>query len=864
MPEINSSNTDFNSCPYCGWEFSAELCQKVSEINERAFCEGCGTEIVKEIEQPNEDTSKHDRKNLISKIYENLRNKKSSVDRVLDDSDFPLIFIENYIIVASRLIYFHFLELKKEGVFDFQQSELTEETIEIIYKRLKSITTKRINPKFLRNLKNLSIKRFEKWLKFQQSKLEVSEKYFEDLTYFLQELVEKVFTIITELWDEKEPPKFDRIIRDDLKKFSFSLDNYITIIGLKNESSGNQSANFENINLASVLKRITLTNSFRGDLLNKVKDVVYNLIESENLQYRDFNSEGLIITILNQLGIPCTNEEVDNSNIIDKKTAKRRLINKKIYISILGKIMIDILNFSSNDSITDISERYNVSRDFTTKTARYLSKKHKFELKDRFPTTSARGSNTSPSKKTLEEIKSFSLNFKDPDFVREKATEIFKDIISGSKKLTVDDLPLGYKTDPKYLAYSLIYYALRFKSYSMKYNEFESFGVIEFINQNFPDDITMKLAMTNTIPTLYNYISEKLKTKIHYHPIIKIPGKKYTRFGFVNKLKDLKRQYEETNRPDNVALINLIEVTLSYYEKGKFTQFIEDLQFWTKRNKAWVLVEKLSIPDTLRIKADLEDFVRKYSNLIKTLNFDESKAEKLSELLETFEEMRYIHYNYKNSYKEKKRRGYERRLTYGDYFFKPSSRIKRFLLMLGFSPYDGFDIWGNKIIIDGACKIFANFHHYHYNPEDQSEDDLVFIPVKPPKSFRTKVYQKEVYLTHNMIAGREGHLKKDITSKEKKQQIRNDLKEIEERIEFNSKLIEKAVLALDSDLLKKLIGWSETKISKIIARLSDKKFMWAKGIEKSIPLTKENAQKRISSNEAKKIIQNILMERKKL
>jgi hypothetical protein len=183
--------------------------------------------------------------------------------------------------------------------------------------------------------------------------------------------------------------------------------------------------------------------------------------------------------------------------------------------------------------------------------------------------------------------------------------------------------------------------------------------------------------------------------------------------------------------------------------------------------------------------------------------------------------------------------------------------------MLGFNPYDGFDIWGNRIKINGEFKIYANFHHYHYNPNDQSAEDLVYIPVKPPKKFRTRIYEDKKFLTHNMIAGREGHLKRNTVSPEKKQQIRNELLEIEKRIEFNSKLIELVVLNFDSKLLTNLKGWSKERIKHIKARLLDENFEWTKGIEKSIPLTKEYAQKKIPVSNVKKIIEFIMEERKK-
>ena len=260
--------------------------------------------------------------------------------------------------------------------------------------------------------------------------------------------------------------------------------------------------------------------------------------------------------------------------------------------------------------------------------------------------------------------------------------------------------------------------------------------------------------------------------------------------------------------------------------------------------------------------SDLEEFIKHYKKFINKLNVKKVEKEKLMKMLLKFKEERYVYYNYDNSYKERKRREYKRYLTYGEYFFDPKSRITRFLVMLGFSPYDGFDIWENKIKIDGEYKIFANFHHYHYNPEDQSENDLVFIPIKPPKNYITKIYQEERFLTHNMIAGKEGHLKKPITSTRKKQQLREVLKEIEERIEYNSIIIEKSVMTFNSALLRKLIGWPENKINKAKVRLLNKNFTWALGLEKSIPLTKKHTNDALNRSDVKQVIQEIIEKRR--
>ncbi|MFW9819410.1 MAG: hypothetical protein ACFFE5_07355, partial [Candidatus Thorarchaeota archaeon] len=460
-----------------------------------------------------------------------------------------------------------------------------------------------------------------------------------------------------------------------------------------------------------------------------------------------------------------------------------------------------------------------------------------------------------PSNKTLEELDFFSRNYEDPKLLKEIGIIIFSELITGSKILKVDELPLGYKTNPQYLAISLTYYALRHIKYNITYPKYRNYGIKKFIVENFPNNTTMSLAITNIVPKLYNFLSDGIKSEILYSPLVKNPKKKYSRTGFIKKLNLLYDDYINGDRFDNCILIELIKSTLKHYHIGQFHEFISDLRFWTNQNKAWYLLKKLSTPNTLRRRSDLKDFIKNYNELIKRLNINKKEKEKLHTLLKNFERIRI------NQFKEKKRREYEKYLTYGEYFFEPKTRIKRFLLLLGFSPYDGFDIWEKRISVKGNLKIFANFHHYHYEPEDQSENDLVFIPIKPPKKIRTKIYQGKRFLTHNMISGREGHLKKKITSPLKKLQIQKELNEIEEQIEYNSKLIEQAVLTFDSDLLDNLIGWPEEEIYKAKLRLLDINFTWAIGIEKSIPLTKKHENNKINRQKVGEIIKEILEER---
>jgi len=769
----------------------------------------------------------------------------SSQGEVYFDPEFSQNFKDNLIIVLSRIIYFNISNLYQIEELKVNNTELSESILNTIANSLEPIMTKRIRINFLGKLHHISIKKFEKQVKKLQQKIHTQQNYQNSFKIYLRWLISIVFPIIIEKWDEINLPKFEETIRKDLKNYGFNT--------YREELEQSESKKGRYINI---------TNSFRGKLYYKVRELTYKFIIKNNLTEKDFESEENIIKILTQLKIPSTINDIENSEIKNKKQAKARLKNKKDYISVLGKIMINILDFSCNDSITDIASKYNVSRDFITKIARFLAKNHRFKLKDRFPTVSARGSGSVPSRKTLEEIKSFSLNFEDAEFLAEIAIEIFNDLITGESQLKVDDLPLGFKTNPKYLAISLIYYALRHIDYCNKYKRFQSYGILEFINEHFSTNTTMNLAISNTVPALYNYISEGLKSKILYIPLSRTSREDYNRSTFVAKLNDIREEYKKTSRIGNISLIDLFLNTLNYYKKGQFHQFIKDLAFWNIGKKAWRLVEKLSIPDTLRRESDLKDFVSSYHELIDKLKVGRTEKIKLIRLLQNFKEKRYNYYNYESSYKEKKRREYKRFLTYNDFFFLPNSRIKRFLLVLGFSPYDGFDLWENKIHFNGKLKIYANFHHYHYDPKEQSENDLVFIPIKPPKKIRTNIYKEKKILTHNMISGKEGHLKHPRVSPKMKQKIREELDRIEKRIEHNAKLLEESVLTLQVNKLNNLINWSKESIDNAKLRLLDTDFTWTKGIELSIPLTKKDENKEIDRNIVIEVIEQIKSDRK--
>ena len=220
------------TCKYCGWEFPSGFLQSITENNDSVFCENCGTklinenpisDILKSEENPNQDLKikkTNKKKAIFNRIYENIRSEKSPIDRVLMDSDFPKVFKDNFKIVISRVIYSHIRALEIESAINIKSVELTKDLLDELYKEINPVLTMRIKSRYLGNLHKSSIRDFEKKLKLLQTKLKLNKRFHQDFIIYLRRLIREVYIIVSELWNEKDLPKFERIIRDDLKNFA--------------------------------------------------------------------------------------------------------------------------------------------------------------------------------------------------------------------------------------------------------------------------------------------------------------------------------------------------------------------------------------------------------------------------------------------------------------------------------------------------------------------------------------------------------------------------------------------------------------------------------------------------------------------
>ncbi|MFX1325356.1 MAG: zinc ribbon domain-containing protein [Promethearchaeota archaeon] len=199
-----SLNSTSVYCEYCGWKIP----------DNAIFCEKCRTELVEnEFNQDRNNNINNNNDKNGSSLYEILNVKEDPVDRIINDTEYPRIFIENLILVISRLITTLVSETHDNPVRNNQ------DLLKNLEKELEPVMYKRLSERYLVNLHRISTTEFEKLLKELQSKLKKNPSYRRDFLVLLRCLIDEAYLIITELWDDVNLPKVKRIIRDDLKLF---------------------------------------------------------------------------------------------------------------------------------------------------------------------------------------------------------------------------------------------------------------------------------------------------------------------------------------------------------------------------------------------------------------------------------------------------------------------------------------------------------------------------------------------------------------------------------------------------------------------------------------------------------------------
>lgn len=426
--------------------------------------------------------------------------------------------------------------------------------------------------------------------------------------------------------------------------------------------------------------------------------------------------------------------------------------------------------------------------------------------------------------------------------------------------------------NPKYLAATLVYYSLVLGD-NVNFISKENF-LNHMRNAKFPLGNRVNRLILDFNPYVFKYIEQaqaknnidfnenEIDTKEIHKESLKIIKSIESRSAinrdfFLHKLLEIREKHKQNDRTDNVMLCDLILKSLEFYED--FSAFTNDIQFIRPSGSPKQVLLRLSTDTFLDSKHYLELFIVKYLSFIERLNTSLKDKTAHISLLTKFYKEKEKHNKYQEKSKNKKNRELQRRAKYGDLFYSHAVRVERFLIMLGFSPYEGYDIWSNRVLIDGKTRIIANFHHIQYVPEEKSKRDLVFIPQKPPKKYQKNTNK---FLSHSMVAGREGNLKRTDIYNITRHKIERELKEIQNILKYNSMLLEKAVINLKPELILKLKGWSDENRKTAIERLEDQEFSWAQDIEKLVPTARGYEHERIESSELKNIIQKIISKRK--
>ena len=343
---------------------------------------------------------------------------------------------------------------------------------------------------------------------------------------------------------------------------------------------------------------------------------------------------------------------------------------------------------------------------------------------------------------------------------------------------------------------------------------------------------------------LRNFVDEFIKyipEKVEFLPFYLL-----TRDQFKKELNKLIEKYKKEGKRSNYILCKII---LNLFISVKSTPQIfaktlnilkltpSELLNSLKRENLLVQFNVLA-----RILQNIRKFVRK--------NLDKKKRISVREYISEFIKIKKEFFDNINLRQLEAFR--ERNKLYGTNYKSTEFRIKIFILMLGFSPYDGYDMWKSKSY-DKKLKrirIWANLHHIDDDLKKEDSDDeknLVFIPMKHP----TDSKQDTRYLTHAKLSSYQANKFKTL------------LKSIKKTTIHNANILKRAFLTNNLKLLDSLRGWSKESILNAKKRLKDESCKWTKDLEKYIPLER-TSRKRLSSQEKELIIKNLLMKRKKM
>ncbi len=1007
-------------CRFCNSSFSEDILNKITDNRDDVYCENCG-DIIKLIQDKYnfnptkiiENESKADISDSPAKPQKELKPHPDvlnyPIGRVFYDTDFPLTFKSNLILVFSRLTCFHALYLERGGQIELKESEIPENALNDLYMSTRDIQNMQIQPEFLNNLHDISKDEFERNLKKLQVKIQSNRQYLEDFHVYSRWLIREVYLLISDELNEDDLSRFELTIYKDLETQKVFFESRI-------EQLATQSSNSAFVKRRSESKRVKEARiNFEQNIQNELKHmadiyedskllyktamkIVKDAISKPNqlsiddlpkgrklnpkyaaaafiyygLRHTDYNDKhekyklygvkeyinysfpdnstmlsallSMIPLIYRFLSVEIDNilyfpksKKYDVKDSVKEKTQNlyidnrskvfenelRELINEfcKVFTEqmLIKKIAKDLLNDAISEPKT-FSKQEILESNLRLATPKYycvallfLAYNHEDYIEEKlknsefsrkyFPSYLKENRSTIPF---LYEFLSPEIKgrinylperiYKDKDkkydesrlwvlvheYIQVFVNSDLKKYLNQAKALFSSSKENGFNLEnlesknPKYLAATLVYYSLVLCD-NVNFISKENF-LNHIRNAKFPLGNRVNRLILDFNPYVFKYIEQVqnknaadfnesemeaiINTKEIHTESLKIIKSIENRSAinrdfFLHKLLEIRENHKQNDRKDNVMLCDLILKSLEFYED--FSAFTNDIQFIRPSGSPKQVLFRLSKDNFFDRKHYLDLFIVKYLSFIERLNTDMKNKNTHISLLTQFYKEKEKRNKYHEKSKQKKSRELQRRAKYGDLFFSHAVRVERFLLMLGFSPYEGYDIWSNKVTINGKTRIFASFHHIQYVPEEKSKRDLVFIPQKPPKKYQKNT---EKFLSHSMIAGREGNLKRTDISNITRHKIERELKSIQKILEFNSLLLEKAVSTLKPELILKLKGWSDENRKKAIGRIKDREFSWAKDVEKLAPTAGGYEHERIESSEVKNIIQKIISKRK--
>jgi len=365
---------DINShrCRFCKSSFSDEILKKIKDDRNDVYCENCG-DLIKRVQNKYnfnpidiiENASNTSTNDTPTKPQKELENNPDAlhypIGRIFYDKEFPLIFKSNFIIVFSRLIYFHALHLESKGQIELGGLEVPENAINDLYMSIRHVQNMRIKSEFLNNLHEISKEEFERYLKQLQAKIQSNRQYREDFIVYSRWLIKRVLMIVSEKKEINKLSKFERTIIKDLKRFELlNLFEFET-----------QSEEFKDTDVDKVIKKDRpkfFMNVQNEEMLDR-----YKVPNQEKTLIREEFSAGIPIQRIKEI-IKTYNENLEDSFIETLQTYYNEMITKNKQRLSLGVRRIDkIINGFDNMIYLDRS----ISQDSLKKMELLINRKIK-------------------------------------------------------------------------------------------------------------------------------------------------------------------------------------------------------------------------------------------------------------------------------------------------------------------------------------------------------------------------------------------------------------------------------------------------------------------------------------------------------